>query len=211
MTWRRVAWLPVMVALFACAEGGIRGSGISTSVLGNVVSVQAAARSGAPERTDVEGIRVAIEGTDIQGETEADGSFSLRGDFEGLVSLVFVLPGGGGEARIGLNVPAAGLLTLNNVHIDARQGTAVAETAEVDFDGVVTATDCAGGTLTMESLHHTPDDVDQYTVRLDTSTLQDTRGNAVPCSEVDEGERASVRGAVDPDGSFGEATIVLQD
>jgi hypothetical protein len=51
MTWRPAALLPLILGLWACAEGGTRGSGIATSVVGNVVSVQTPAVARSPHRT----------------------------------------------------------------------------------------------------------------------------------------------------------------
>jgi hypothetical protein len=209
MTWRRAALLPMLLALWACAEGGIRGSGISTSVFGNVVNIQPAMTQRVA--TDLSGIVVTLEGTDIADQTDADGVFSLTGTFDGQGTIVFALPDDGGEARIDVNVPAGGTLTLNNVDVDAQRGEAVAETADVDFTGIITAADCARGTLVMTSSGQESGDLDQYFVQLDTSTLQDSHGNPVPCSAVRQGQHASVQGMVNRDGTFGEATIVLQN
>jgi len=224
--------LPLIAALGACAEGGIRGSGISTAVVGNVAVVQTVALSPpraqsptllaqlrdlfqpeavARARTEVEGISVAIEGTRVRGRTDGQGDFTLQGDFEGFVSLVFELPDGGGQAHMQLNVPAGGRLTLVDVHVDTVQSVATAKTQDVDFDGIITVVDCPGQTLTMVSAQHDPSDNDNYTVRLDTSTLSDSAGQPVPCEEVNEGARAIVNGVVNPDGTFGEATVQLKD
>src|SRR5262245_62528024 len=102
MKWRYAAWLPLILtvaALASCAEGGSRGSGISTAIRGNVQRVQSASllRSQAASpgllarvrdiwdidatahaRSPVEGIAVVIEGTDIRGQTDANGDFSVR-------------------------------------------------------------------------------------------------------------------------------------
>src|SRR5215470_842677 len=163
MKWRRAAVLPLIFALAACAEGGGRGTGIFTTVAGNVASVQtagpggpAATSSGAPDlraalgallhlgiedvasaQNELEGIEVSIENTDIWVKTDADGNFTMHGTFEGDITVIFDIPGGG-SGRIGLNVPAAGTLTLNNVHIDTQRGEAVAETQAVNFEAIIT-------------------------------------------------------------------------
>src|SRR5262249_53562139 len=152
------------------AEGGSRGSGISTSIVGNVVSVQSGAatrptssgssRARAATRqslrlltiaranTEIEGIVVRIEDTDIETQTDSSGAFTLQGDFDGKRTLVFQLPRDSGAARIGVNVPAAGTLTLRNVRIDVGAGAAIPESAGVEFEGIVTETDCTNSTLT---------------------------------------------------------------
>jgi len=211
MTWRRAALIAAMLTLGACADGGTRGTGIFTSVAGNVVSVNGADLAVGRDRSDVEDIQVWIEDSTAHSQTAADGSFSLRGDFEGMVTLVFAPPTSAGRAQIALNLPAGGTLTMHNVHVDTAQGTAIPDAADVEFDGVITATDCAGETLTMQSVHHAPGDVDLYIVRLERSSLENMQGAPVPCADVRIGEQASVQGAVNPDGTFGDATIVLQN
>ena len=235
MSGKPAALLALMLALGGCVEGGSRGSGISTGVFGNVTRVQMAARRDpsrgeaprvlaqlraffAPEvesvagaQTDLQGISVAIEGTGIHGETDANGNFSVAGNFEGMVSLVFELPNGGGQARIALNVPAGGTLTLNNVVIDTEAEQAVAETQDVDFDAIITGIDCQALILTLVSSQESAGDVDHYTLRLGTSSVQDSNGVPVPCADLRSGDAASVQGRVDPDGTFGHATVVLQE
>ena len=203
MRWKPVASLLLSLALSACAEGGGRGTGIFASVLGNVTSVQTAAR------TDVEGIRVSIEGTNDRDRTDANGNFAVTGPFEGLVNVVFQVPNGGGEGRMALNVPAGGTLTLNNVSIDTQQEEATAETLAVDFEGIITAVDCQALILTMVSSHESPGEVDHYFLRLDTSSVRDPQGNLVPCEELRDGQQATVQGFVNPDGTFGDATVQL--
>jgi hypothetical protein len=208
MSWRPAVLLPLIFALTACAEGGSRGSGISTAVLGNVQAVQAAVARG---RTAVEGIRVTVEGTGAHDQTDANGNFTVQGGFEGLIGLVFELPGGGGEARITLNVPAAGRLTLNNVIIDAQSGEASAETLDVDFEGIIDGVYCHSLTMALMSSHETSADADLYTLQLDTSTVRDSQGNTVACADIPEGALATVEGMVNPDGTFGDATVQLED
>lgn len=225
MNWRVAALLPLTVTLWACAEGGSRGSGISTEVLGNVESVQTAAAASSALRTvqraghgddarvtaGIEGIDVTIAGTGIWSRTDPSGNFSLRGDFEGMITLVFQLPQGGGQAQIALNVPAGGQLTLDNVTVDAPRGAAVVETQAVAFEGIITGIDCQSLILTLVSSHHGAEDVDQYALRLDTSSVLDAQGEPVACTDLSAGQQARVQGFVNPDGTFGDATVDLED
>src|SRR5690349_6629956 len=98
MSWKRAMLLPLLALLGACAEGGIRGSGISTSVVGNVASV-----AGSPG--GLAGIRVAVVGSGVSAKTDRDGNFSLVGPFDGLATVRFAPPGGG-AAALPINVPA---------------------------------------------------------------------------------------------------------
>jgi hypothetical protein len=207
MNWRTTALLLSIVVLGSCAEGGSRGSGIGTLVEGNVVSVE----SDASASQGIEGIRVAIEDTDAHGRTDAAGRFSLRGSFGGSVSLAFELAEDGATARIAINVPDGGTLTLNDVRIHARSGEATADRQDVDFEGIVTDIDCAASTIVMVSTRQAPSDSDTYTVRLDTSTLLDANGAVLGCGDLRGGERATVQGTVNPDETFGHAVIQLEE
>jgi hypothetical protein len=234
MNRRPAALLLLMLALSACAEGGTRGSGITT-LLGNVQAVQTAARPRQPSsgmerlladvraffdidvaavaraRTAVEGIDVSVEGTGAHDRTDANGEFTVQGHFDGSITVVFELPEGGGQARIPLTVPAGGRLTLNNVTIDPEQEEASAETQDVDFDGTIIGIYCQSLTIRMVSSQEAPGDTDQYTVRLDTSSVRDVHGNTLACEDIPEGARASVQGMVNSDGTFGNATVQLED
>ena len=212
MTWKHALMLPLVLALGSCAmEGGTRGSGISTAIEGNVASIQMAALEATAAQTDIAGIRVAIEGTDAQDQTDADGGFALRGEFEGQLTLLFQLPENQGTARVAINVPAGGTLTLHNVHLDLPQDEATAEALDVDFQGVVTAANCHDLTLTLVSARHAASDVDLYTLRLDTSSVQDAHGNPVACEDFKGGEQLSVQGKVNTDGTFGDALVEEQE
>jgi hypothetical protein len=203
MMWRPAVLLPLILTLWACAEGGSRGSGITTVVTGNVATVDA------PDSVGVDGIRVGVAGTAAHGTTDSSGQFSITGSFEGWIRLVFHVPDGNGTAHVALNVPAGGTLTLNNVALDTAQGTATAETQGVYFDGTITGIDCSAGTLSLVSTHHTPDDVDKYVLQLDTSTVRTADGVTLTCEEISIGAEGTIQGFVNPDGTFGDATVDL--
>lgn len=227
------AVLALCYVLGGCAEGGLRGSGISTVAKGNVGSVQTAALLSPPRSsagswlvplreqlaveavaraaTPVEGIRVAVEGTRVASETDADGRFSLRGKFEGKVTLVFERPEDGLMARLPINVPAGGTLTLTNIHIDATLGVAAAETQSAQFEGIITDVNCGESTIAMRSVYESPTDADSYLVRLDTSVLTDSRGNVLACADLRGGEQAIVHAEVNADGTFGNGTVEVVD
>ncbi len=225
------ALLALFCTLGGCAEGGSRGSGISTAVEGNVASVQIAsllpaARGATRPRlvtwrdllavegvaragTDLEGIEVIIEGTAFQAQTDADGRFALHGSFEGDATLIFQRPADSLLARLAINVPAAGTLTVNNIHIDAAQGQASPESQSAQFEGVITGIDCRASTMSMRSVQQSPTDLDLYTIRLDTSVVRDSRGNVLSCSDLQTGQQALVQAQVNTDGSFGNGTVEL--
>jgi hypothetical protein len=195
--------LPIVcLALVGCAEGGSRGSGIATELAGNVARID-------PLGPSLAGIRVSVEGTSVHGSTDAAGAFTMRGDFDGRNTVVFTLPRGGGTARLAINVPANGQLTLENVIVDASTGDARAEHQTVAFDGVVVGVDCPHQTVTFVSSHTSGADRDEYVLHLENSVLEDSDGTPVACTAVAPGTSASVVGAANTDGTFADATVVL--
>ncbi len=224
---RSAALLSLVLALGAC-DGGSRGSGITT-VEGNVQSVQAVLRHVPRRRSELawltrllaaegtaaaqgalEGINVSIEGSSIADETDANGSFSLRGHFESYVVVRFERTTDGASARMTVNVPAAGTLTLNDVTLDDRSGQATAQSTDVAFEGILTTADCPGEILDMVSSQRSPGDTDVYVVRLDTSSLHQPNGTPVACQDLTMGQALQVAGIVNPDGTFGNCDIVVE-
>jgi len=192
--------LALALSLAAC-DGGSRGSGITTAE-GNVESLQAAETA-----AGVSGIRVAVEGTDVADETDAAGSFSLRGRFEGDVVIRFALPNGG-AARIPVNAPAGGLLTLERVHLDADSGQASAASQSVVFEALVVGVDCDGSELELVSRHRSAVDTDVYDVRLEDSSIRDAAGSSLSCADLHAGDALDLSGSVNEDGTFGHAEMV---
>ena len=228
MKWiRSAALLSLVLALGAC-DGGSRGSGITTAQ-GNVASVETALRYSPRRRTELawltrlfaaegtagadgmlEGIRVSIEGSSIADDTDANGFFSLRGHFEGYVVIRFERATGEASARVTVNVPAAGTLTLNDVTLDERNGEATAQSTSVAFHGLVASADCPGEILRLVSSERSPTDTDVYVVRLDTSSLHDANGMPVACEQLTVGEAVQLAGSVNADGTFGNCDIVVE-
>jgi hypothetical protein len=232
MRYLRVALLlPFVLGLAGC-DGGSRGSGITTAD-GTVESIQMAllGPSHAPAlggwattfrrwltfegraeaQAGVAGIRVLIEGTSIEDETNAEGAFSLRGDFEGNVTIRFELPTTGATASIAINAPAGGVLTLDRIHIDARTGQATPQSQTVRFDGVVTSIQCAASMLQLVSSQRSQTDTDVYDVSLEGSSIRDANGLPLPCEALRSGDHMRLQGTVNDDGTFGNAQIVLQN
>jgi hypothetical protein len=226
----RIALLLLLFLGLAGCDGGSRGSGITVAE-GTVESIQTAflapshvrqpwgwatlrrwitLEGRAEAQAGVAGIRVFIEGTSIEDETNADGAFSLQGDFEGDVVIRFELPMTGATASIAVNVPADGILTLDRVHIDAQSGQATTQSQTVRFDGVVTGTQCAAETLQLISSQRSPTDTDVYDVNLEGSSIRDANGSPLPCQALRVGDQVRFLGIVDEDGSFGDAEIVRQ-
>jgi hypothetical protein len=229
MRYPRIALVLSFILALAGCDGGSRGSGITTAE-GTVESIQLAllGPSHAPAlggwatfrrwmtlegraeaQAGVAGIRVLVEGTSIEDETNAEGAFSLRGNFQGDVVIRFELPMTGAIASIAVNVPAGGVLTLDRVHIDARSDQATAQRQGVVFDGLVAGTDCAGSTLQLVSSQARATDTDVYDVRLEGSSIRAANGSPLPCQALRVGDPVRLQGTVNDDGTFGNAEIVL--
>ncbi len=224
-TSKRRALLALIAALVLCScglDGGSRGTGITSTAQGNVASVQMSTRVG-PQLRDfsllpgeanaaspVEGITVTVEEVGAQTTTDAAGLFSLHGNFEGHLTLLFTRLEDAIRARTAINIPAGGTLTLNDVRIDTARGTATTDSEDVDFIGQITEIDCASQTLILVASRHAPSDTDTYTLRLDTSSLRDPQGNQLSCAELRNGQLAHVHGTVNADGSFGHAQVVVE-
>jgi len=203
----------------AGCDGGSSGTGITTAQ-GNVASAQAALRwlprtrqptmlarvlrrlrleTEADARAPLEDIRVAIENSSVAARTDADGRFSLRGDFAGPVAMVFELPDGGARARLVITVPRGGELTLTNVHVDGRSGRVSTDEQSVRFGGLVDETDCSQQTATVLS-RLTPSDGNRYAVALGAASVRDPAGNTLGCADLRGGEVVEVDGTVGGDG-----------
>ena len=221
--------LPLLLALAAC-DGGSRGSGITTAQ-GNVESVQTALlaptrrppldrwarlwswirpEGRAEAEAGVAGIRVLVEGTMIEDETDGAGSFKLRGNFEGDVVIRFERPGSGSSARASVNAPAGGTLTLENIHVDELSGEATADNYGVAFEGLVLSSDCTTSRLELVSRHRNPADTDVYDVRLADSSIHDVNGAPLGCQDLRGGDAVRLAGSVNDDGTFGRADIVRE-
>src|SRR5262249_31886355 len=142
--------------------------------------------------------------------TTPTGVFQVQGKFSGHLTVLFTRRSDGTRASLRIYLPSAGTLTLNGVTIDVSAGTAAADSTEVDFVGEISQVDCAGHTLTMLSADRPPGNMDKYLLRLDTSSVVDSQGNPVGCSALRSGEDVHVQGTVESDGSFGNATAIVE-
>jgi hypothetical protein len=153
-------------------------------------SVVANARSG------VDSIRISIEGPPFTAESDANGLFLVRGNFAGPANLLFQRPEDGLIARLRINVPAGGILTLNNVRIDARRTDTDSRT--LDFRGLVAGTNCPAGTIALVSQRR-PRDGNIYSVRVPGSQLRDQTGTEVRCEDLRGGAGVTCHGNVSDD------------
>jgi len=219
-----------MAMAMAACDGGSSGTGVSTGALGNVASVTTALRP-APDPArptmvarllgwlgferdafalaPLEGIRVTIEGTTLSTHTDVQGQFALRGNFAGPIPMVFELPDGR-RASLVIVVPRGGELTLFNVRLDERTGTATVDRQDVRFGGLVNATDCPQNSATMVS-RETPGDGNRYTVLLSGATVRDSSGNSVGCGNLFVGQSADVDGQVNGEGDVEAHSVDVEN
>ena len=187
-------------------DGGSRGTGITSTLQGIVASVQTESN---PE-SSVGGLAVMVQHHSAHATTNSGGAFVLQGSFDGHVTAIFRRSTDKVRARLPIYLPSGGSMTLNGVHIDNATATATVDSATIDFVGQIVQIDCVGQTLTMLPAKRPPGDIDTYTVLLNTSSLVDSLGNPVACSQLSNGESAHIQGTVNNDNTFGDAVIVIQ-
>ncbi len=143
----RIASIVLCGLLSACgggagsfsADGGQSGTGIFSSVTGNVSSVQGS--------QDLSGIRVSIVGTDSEAETDEFGAFELETDANGPVLLRFRRDADGLSPDADVVVPAGGTLRLLHVVLSRDSGTVEFSGQEVEFYGFVDSLRCEEGLI----------------------------------------------------------------
>jgi len=214
---RAMAFAAILLTSACAGGGGSTGTGISglTVAQGNVASTQTSAKRAtrvwlarwldafAPVRaadavSGVPNVVVRIEGTTLATTTDANGSFTLEGSFGGPTTMSFE-SAGGPPTRLTVNIPTGGTLTLIDVRLDENRGEARADSRNLDFDGVVTGSNCTAGTLEMVS-QATPSDGNRYPVNVQSATLHDTTGAPIVCNDISSGDVLSVQGLLRDDG-----------
>lgn len=198
---RRGLLAAVLAAALGCAsEGGVVGTGVTSSISGNVAAVEsngaagvtAAAAHGALPFP----IRVTIdEAPGLKDTTGAEGGFLLEGDFAGALTLRFSGPEGS-LAALALDLPAGADLVLADIVVRPHHGGAMPrETRQRNFFGRVRAIDCERGALEIF------DDLSRvFGVRLlpITTILFGPTGREIGCVDMRVGDPVLVEGLVDP-------------
>ena len=202
----RTRILPIFLLLLgaaACAvDGGQRGTG-ATSAEGNIARVES-------DGGAIAGIRVALADDNVATETDAQGRFSLRGQFEGETVVLFERAGDSLSAHLEVNIPAGGTLTLHNIDISVSSSEARPESLEVVFEGRVVALDCAGGRVTLASTQRDPAETDTYVLVLQSSTLNDRQHQPRTCTDLRHDDRLAIDGFFADDGTIGNADAVVE-
>jgi len=144
------------------------------------------------------GLRVRIDGTSVEGATDADGFFALSGSFGENVTLVF--EDASGQARLPATIPSGGRLTLDEVTVDFVSGEASSAHQGVRFDAIVQDPQCLRERLTVAS-RFAPEGP-SYVVHTDGASLQ-VNGEAVDCRSLSPGDAIVVEGPIESDGTVG--------
>ena len=197
-------------------DGGPVGTGISASVVGNVVAVEdfeaventadlgsASATGEAPELeglASVDGIDVSlVEFPDLATTTDTDGNFSIDGEFSGAVTLRFQTTDF--ETEQELDIPTGGVVVLSDIELDADGVTAEAG-RQILGAGRVREVNCAAGELRVE---------DRDGDRLDVTLIDDTEflrgGSAASCDDIRKRDDIAVEGLLDDLGGRGVTAL----
>ena len=190
MMVRWVAFLAFAALLVGCAsDGGPTGTGISTSISGNVVAVELPAGTGEPTATAV---RVTIdEVPGVEDTTDADGDFALIGTFSGLLTVRFsALDVNAAQA---IEVPAGSSIVLADVAVGPG-AIRVRAARQLGFLGTIALVDCVAGDLLIDD--QAPHK-NQFLVRIAPDTiLVDGVGNVVECSALKTGKPVAIEGSI---------------
>jgi hypothetical protein len=190
MMARWVACMAFTAIFVGCAaDGGPTGTGISTSIRGNVIAVESS--TGATEPTTT-AVQVTIdEMPGIQDTTDAAGDFELNGTFSGLLMLRFTALDV--SATQALDVPAGSDIVLEDVII-GRHAIQLRSARQLGFLGSVALVDCEAGDLLIDDRAPRKN---QFLVRLVPDTiLVDGGGNSVPCSALRVGAPVAIEGVI---------------
>lgn len=194
-------WLgPVCLAalLTSCgSEGGVVGSGISSTISGNVVEV----REGPQPLADVPRLIVRLEEFDgVEDSTADDGSFQLSGEFAGPVVVRFENLSGRFLARLPLDVPAGATVEVEDIEIDPAlpNGARPREVRQRNFVGRVFEVNCALSGFVLDDDRSRP-----FRVRILPDTVIRLRpgDRAGTCADIRRGDFARVEGVVVPEGA----------
>jgi hypothetical protein len=155
----------------------------------------------------LDGIRVSVEGFDPSTETDPDGSFLLSGEFSGPSIVHFEREDDGLEARMTVNVPKGGVLSLRDLTLDATRGMASPGAQDLSFDGIIADKDCLQRRLELTSLFAPQGE--RFLVELEGSTISAGSGGRRYCMNLRSGDDAHVEGTVQPNGTISDASMIV--
>ncbi len=193
----------VVVASWGCGDGGPVGSGISavSGISGNIAEVD---NSSGQVQTGA-GVTVTVVG--IEGAhtvSDSDGSFEIRGQFSGPVTLRFATTDV--SATRDLDVPAGSSVVLEDLKINA-QGVSEGARRILGFVGQVAMVDCADATLLVND-QRPP--AHQFLVRLSASSvLMRANGETIRCANINSGNQIAVEGLIRLDRTIDALAVIL--
>ncbi len=200
-------------------DGGPVGTGISASVVGNIVAVEEpdafastedlASTSSIDDATSLEdlasidGIDVSlVEFPDVATTTNAEGNFGLDGDFDGAVTLRFRTPEF--EIEQSIEVPSGGVVVLSDIELD-RDGVNAEAGRQLGLVGRVREIDCTAGQIRLEDRRDT-----RFTIELLDDTEFSRRGEAFSCLDIRRDDTISVEGLSDDIGGRSVTALVIE-
>jgi hypothetical protein len=177
-------WAVALCVASGCgaSDGGPIGTGITSSVVGNVVE--------APPSLQVS----LVERPEVTARADEAGNFRLEGDFAGDLTLRFAADGS--EFLEPILVPRSSVLALSDIDLDAA-GVEVQAAIRLNFVARVEEVDCAGGRLAVVDLSGDPP-VFEIDIGEETEIVR-RDGRATSCERIEAGRRVTIEGITDPD------------
>jgi len=188
--WMAVLWITAI--LVGCAsDGGPTGTGIATSISGNVIDVETSTDS----QSETSAVKVTIdEVPEVEDTTDAEGAFALTGSFSGSVTLRFTAPDI--DAAQPLEIPAGSSVVLEDVVLNPKS-VHIRAARQLGFTGTVALVDCTTGDLLIDDKAQRRN---QFLVQILADTiLVDGNGNSISCSDIKGGEPVAVEGSIQLD------------
>jgi hypothetical protein len=172
----------LLACLTGCgaSDGGPIGTGITASVVGNVVTSQ-------PVEVSIDGVAGAATRTD------ADGSFEIDGAFSGLVRLRFETAGV--DVAQDIVVPSGSVVALTDITLSP-SGVDVGAARQLDVFAEVQSVDCGAGQLDVRELAQAGE---IFAVSLGSDTAIEQRdGTPASCADIATGSIVAIDGAFTP-------------
>lgn len=202
-------------------------AGVASVVEGNVASVVTTARHDTRSRfdtrlaalmrallpfpaaaaratTNLEGIRVSVEGSGLVTETDDGGLFSLRGGFSGPVAVLFERDDGVTE-RVPMTVPLGGTVTLRDLRLD---GAAEQMPMLLRFEGIVVDKNCLARTAEIAS-RFAPDGL-TFPVDFASAYPRSADGLPFPCAAARRGDLVQVEGSLNQGGVIEDGQLTFE-
>lgn len=175
------------------ADGGPVGSGISSSIGGNIVGVdQNVSTTDSGGGATLPAVTVSIDQhPGISTTTDSDGTFELDGDFSGQITLRFRT--GQIVATQALDIPAGSTTVLQDITVRP-QRIDLGGARQLGFFGHIRLVDCTDGTLLVDDRRSI---ANQFLVHLLPQTVISTAdGQPLQCSDLHDGDPIGIQGLI---------------